>query len=142
MHYSRCKRDSIVLRMSFIEKAVLRPGAWPGQEFSPYISAADHRRHDHLPIMAADTATGSCAGPALWRRRSRCRCTGSCCCPPPAGQGPATTSSLIQSTRIMWACHNKSVQEMIARERSKKSLLEASSCNTLLQFRCQLQFSV
>jgi hypothetical protein len=46
--------------MAFIDKSVSSPGV--RQESAPSISAAAHRRHDHLPIVAADTATGACAG--------------------------------------------------------------------------------
>ncbi len=37
------------------------PGARQ-EESVPSISAAAHRRHEQLPIMAVDTATGACAG--------------------------------------------------------------------------------
>ncbi len=52
--------NSIVSRMAFMDKAVPRPGA--RQESAPSISAAAHRRHERLPIVAVDTATGACAG--------------------------------------------------------------------------------
>ena len=83
----------------------------------PSISAVAHRRHGHLPIVAADTALGSlsgaCAGGGGGGGRGGCGCTASCCSHPPAGQpgqGPATScneSSLIQSTSILWACHSR-----------------------------------
>ncbi len=45
--------------MEFIDNALFRAGA--RQESALSISAAAHRGHDHLPIVAVDTATGACA---------------------------------------------------------------------------------